>query len=249
MHLTVQALVLRVTPYKDTDAILTLLTGDHGRMTVKVRGLRRRNNPMTAACQFLAFGEFTLFEYRGNYSVNEAHAIELFSGLQKDLSKLSLGTYFAQVSEVVSQEDDPNPELLSLLLNCLFALSGLDITEKRIKAVFELRCACIAGYLPDLHGCYRCGNPIPDRFNISEGRLECFQCRQMTSEDIRMPVNPGALDAMRYICFCDPRKLFSFQIGEESLLCLEQIAESYLAVQLERGFSTLDYYKSIIIQV
>ena len=33
-------------------------------------------------------------------------ALELFRGLQRDLTKLSLGSYFAQAAEVLSQEDD-----------------------------------------------------------------------------------------------------------------------------------------------
>ena len=249
MHLTLQALVLRVTPYKDTDAMLTLLCGNYGLLTVKARGLRRKNNPMTAACQLLAFGEFTLFEYRGVYTLNEAHPIELFEELRRDIGKLSLGSYFAQVIENVSQEDDPSPELQSLVLNCLYALSKLDILECRVKAVFELRCACIAGYAPDLHGCYRCGNPFPDRFNVSEGRLECSACRDTGSDGLRLPVNPGTVEAIRYICSCEPRRLFAFRIGEEGLSYLCQLSETYLAVQLERGFSTLDFYKSVQIRV
>lgn len=249
MHLTLQALVLRVTAYKETDAILTLFCGNYGVLTVKARGLRRRNNPMTAACQLLAFGEFTLFEYKGMYTLNEAHPIELFQELRRDIGKLSLGSYFAQVIENVSQEDEPSPELQSLVLNCLYALSKLNIAEQSVKAVFELRCACIAGYTPDLHGCYRCGNLFPDRFNVSEGRLECSTCRTPDSEGLRLPVNPGALDAIRYICTCDSKKLFSFQVGEAALECISQLSEAYLAVQLERGFSTLDFYKAMQIQV
>ena len=246
MHLTVQALVLRVTPYKDTDAILTLLTGDHGMMTVKVRGLRRRNNPMTAACQFLAFGEFTLFEYRGNYSVNEAHAIELFQGLRRDLGKLSLGTYFAQAAEVLSQEDMPNPELLSLVLNCLYALDKLGKEELMVKSVFELRSASIAGYTPDLFGCHVCGSQEPVFLDISGGALLCEKCRGSTT-GIRMPVSPAVLEAMRYIAYCDPKKLFAFEIGQESLQQLSSITEAFLTTQLERGFSTLDFYKSLFL--
>ena len=111
MYLTIQGIVLRVTDYNDKDALLTMLTRRHGRLTVKARGLRRKNSPLIAPCQLLAYGEFTLFEYRGQYTINEAQSIELFTPLRRDLTKLSLGTYFAQVSEVLSQEDMPNPEL------------------------------------------------------------------------------------------------------------------------------------------
>lgn len=247
MYLTIQGIVLRVTDYNDRDALLTLLTRRHGKLTVKARGLRRKNSPLIAPCQLLAYGEFTLFEYRGQYTINEAQSLELFLPLRRDLTKLSLGTYFAQVAEVLSQEDLPNPELLSLLLNCLYALSNTEIPEPQIKASFELRAACLSGYTPDLFGCHMCGSQTPERFDLSQGRLECIECRDPESSGIRMPVTSSTLEAMRYICLCDPKKLLAFRIGKESLQTLSALAEAYLTTQLERGFSTLDFYKSLLV--
>ena len=246
MYLTTRGLVLRVSDYNDHDSLLTLLTPEHGRLTVKARGLRRKNSPLTAPCQLLALGDYTLFEYKGMYSVNEATSVELFRGLRGDLLKLSLGTYFAQAAELVSQEDMPNRELLSLVLNCLYALSHLDQPENKVKAVFELRCACLAGYTPDLFGCHMCGNPMPDRFDVSAGVLECGGCRSQGSDGLRMPLDAGMLDAMRYIVACDPRRIFSFLATPETLGRLAQISETYFTTQLERGFSTLDFYKSLL---
>ena len=247
MYLTTKGLVLRVTDYNDRDALLTILTEKHGKLTVKARGLRRKNSPLIAPCQLLAYGEFTLFEYRGMYTVNEATSVELFQSLRRDLVKLSLGTYFAQAAEVLSQEDLPNPELLSLVLNCLHALSKLREPAQKVKAVFELRSACLSGYEPDLFGCHGCGDPNPGLFDISAGVLECAKCRNPDSTGIRMPVNASVLEAMRYICLCSPKKLFSFQVGDQTLELLSQVTESYLTTQLERGFSTLDFYKSLLI--
>lgn len=249
MYLNTKGLVLRVTPYNEADALLSVLTPNHGKLTVKARGLRRRRNPLTAPCQLLAYAEFTLFEYRGMYTINEAQALELFSPLRKDLQKLSLGTYFVQVAETISQEDLPNPELLSLVLNCLHGLATLELPETQIKAAFELRSACLAGYTPDLQGCYRCGCDTPDRFDLSEGRLECTLCRNPESSGLRMPITPGMLDAMRYICLCNSKKLFSFSASVQTLEELSHLSESYLSTQLERGFSTLDFYKSLLIPI
>lgn len=246
MYLTIQAIVLRVTDYNDRDALLTVLTRNHGKLTIKARGLRRKNSPLTAPCQLLAFGEFTLFEYRNQYTINEAHAIELFQPLRRDLTKLSLGTYFAQVADVLSQEDLPNPELQSLVLNCLYALTKPDANEAKIKAVFELRAAVLGGYMPDLFGCHVCGNQNPDRFDISGGVLECSACRQ-AGGGIRLPVTAGELEAMRYICLCEPKRLLAFTIGSENLRLLSGLSEAYITTQLERSFSTLDFYKSLLI--
>lgn len=247
MYLTTRGLVLRVTDFNDRDCLLTLLTPNHGKLTVKARGLRRKNSPLIAPCQLLAFGDFTLFEYRGQYTVNEAASVELFQNLRRDLTKLALGTYFAQAAELISQEDLPNPELLSLVLNCLHALSRMDLPEAKVKAVFELRSACLAGFMPDLFGCHVCGSQTPDCFDLSEGRLECTICRSPDSNGIRMPVSPGTLQAMRYITLCESKRLFSFDLGQENIAQLSQITEAYLTTQLERGFSTLDFYKSLLI--
>jgi DNA repair protein RecO (recombination protein O) len=246
MYLNVQALVLRVTDYNDRDALLTLLTREHGKITVKARGLRRKNSPLVATCQLLAYGDFTLFEYRGIYTINEAASIELFSELRRDLTKLSLGTYFAQAAAVISQEDLPNPELLSLVLNCLYALTELNLPQAQVKAVFELRSACIAGYAPDLYGCRVCGSQQPAYFDLSNGALLCDGCSSASS-GIRLPISQGMLDAMRYITYCSGQKLFAFRSGNDTLEQLSSLTEAYFTTQLEQGFSTLDFYKSLLI--
>ena len=246
MYLTVQALVLRVTDYNDRDALLTLLTREQGKLTVKARGLRRKNSPLVAPCQLLAYGDFTLFEYRGSYTINEATAIELFTPLRRDLVKLSLGTYFAQCASVIAQEDLPNPELLSLVLNCLYGLSVLELPEEQVKAAFELRAACIAGYTPDLFGCHVCGSQEAAYFDLSGGALLCENCRS-GGTGIRLPVTPAMTEAMRYVTYCDSRKLLGFRMGKENLEQLSSLTEAYLTTQLEQGFSTLDFYKSLLI--
>ena len=61
MYLKTQGLVLREVAYKDADKLLTVLTRDYGKMTLKARGVRRAGSPLKAPCQLLARGEFTIF--------------------------------------------------------------------------------------------------------------------------------------------------------------------------------------------
>lgn len=246
MYLKTKALVLRVTQYNDRDALLTLLTPEQGKITVKARGLRRRNSPLSASCELLAYSEFTLFEYRGAYTVNEANSIQLFMALRNDLQKLALGTYFAQVSELVAQEDAATGDQLSLALNCLYALSELELPEQQIKAVFEFKTACIAGYMPQLMECGSCGNGNAEYFDLSGGILLCTRCKSITEAFCRK-LEPGVLDALRYIAFGEPKRLLAFRVGEQTLRSLTELTESYLLMQLDQRFSTLDFYKSLLI--
>ena len=64
-------------------------------------------------------------------------------------------------------------------------------------------------------------------------------------EGISLPLPPSALAAVAHIIHGDPKRLFSFRLEEEELNQMAAAAEAYLRTQLERGFSTLDYYKSL----
>ena len=166
MYFKTEGLVLRETEYQDADKLFTVLTKDRGQLTLRARGVRSRNSKLKSGCQLLAYAEFTVFEGKNTMTVDEAVPIELFMQLRQDIELLSLASYFAQVSEVLSQEDEHNSALLSLCLNSLYALSKLNRSQMLVKAAFELRAACVAGYEPMLDGCVICGNQFPDRFDV-----------------------------------------------------------------------------------
>ena len=245
MYLKTEGIILRETEYKDADKLLTVLTKDRGQLTLRARGVKSRNSKLKVGCQLLAYSEFTIFENYGKMVVDEALPIELFLPLREDIELLSLASYFAQVTETLSQEDEPNPALLSLILNCLYALGKLSKSQELVKGVFELRAACLAGYEPDLGGCERCGEPLPDRFLVSGGVLQCAGCGLAGENGLRLPISAGALTAMRYIATCEMKKLFSFSLSQQGEQELSSLSEAYLLTQLERGFYTLDFYKSL----
>lgn len=246
MFLTTKALVLRETKYKDADKILTLLTADEGKITAKARGALRKSCKYAAASQILCFSDMTLFGNKGKWSINEAQTIEQFLPLREDIGHLALANYFAEMLEAVSDEDSPNPEVLQLGLNSLFALSRMLYSPEHIKAVFELRLMCLSGFEPDLFGCALCGeeSPADALFSLKGGVIHCLGCFPGTV-GISMPLCADALEAMRYICFAEPKKIFSFSIPPEAEKQLCDIAEAYVASQLERGFASLDYWKAI----
>lgn len=247
MHIVTKGIVLRETDYKEADKLLTVLTAEGGKRTVKARGCRRKGSALAAASQLLTYSDMTLFEYRDYYTLNECSTVALFRHVREDLEKLALGSYFAEVTEAVAEEGIPEPELLSLLLNSLYALDALDRPLPLIKATFELRLLCAAGYAPLTDECGVCGAQLPDNpcLNLSEGVLHCAACRDGAGEGISMPLSPGALAALRYILRCDSRRLFSFQLEGDGLRLLGDAAEAFLLTQLERGFKTLDFYKQI----
>ena len=114
MFKTTRGLVLREVRYKEADRILTVLTEDMGKMTVKARGALRKGSKIAAATQFLVFSELTMLERNGFWTVSEGSTIEEFKGLRGDITALSLASYFAECIEALSDEGNPDPLLCSL---------------------------------------------------------------------------------------------------------------------------------------
>ena len=248
MYYTTRGLVLREATYKESDKILTLLTADLGLLTVKARGVKRKNSPLRGGCQLLTYSEFTLFERKGFYTVNEAEPLRLFDGLRQDIELLSLGSYFAQVLETVSAAEQSDPEVLNLGLNCLYALESLNIPQRLVKAVFELRLLCLIGFAPRLEGCGWCGEESAAWFLPRDGILLCQVCRGASSGEPGISLSPGALAVMRHITGCDKKKLFSFTLTEPAQRELGEVTERFLLTQLGQTFPALEFYKRLFPQ-
>ena len=245
MYINTKGLVLREAAYRETSKILTVLTPDLGRITVSAKGTRRKGSKTAAATQLFAFSDMTLSCNNGRYTLTEAQCIELFTGLADELETNALGAYFCELLEAVSDEDFTNPEVLSLGLNALYALGQEKKPETIVKAAFELRLMCLAGFEPALGECCVCGrrdieNP---RLDVENGTVRCRDSR--SGSLVSAVLCRSSLEAMRYITGCDTKRLYSFTLGDEALKRLSRACQLYTETQLDRSFHTLGFYNSI----
>lgn len=238
-----KGIVLRETETKETDKILTLLTWDQGKISVIARGARRKNSKFSAAAQPLAYAEWTLYQRKDWHYASDASTLELFGGLRGELEALALGSYMAELTEAAAPDAVPVPELLRHLLNGLYALSALHKLPALVKPAFELRLLCLAGYEPLADACAVCGREDPEEpaLDTVQGVVRCKGCGGGG-----LPLCRDSLAALRHIVYGDPKRLYSFRLGGEPLRRLAAASEAFLRAQLERGFSTLDFYKSIL---
>ena len=246
-YIVTPGIVLRQTETKEADKILTLLTPRQGKISVVARGARRKSCKYAACAQALAYSEWTLYQKGDWYYANEASPLELFPGLQTDLTALSLGFYLAELTEAVTTPEQEAAPLLRHLLNGLYALSVLRKPPALVKAAFECKLLALAGYEPLADSCAYCGAAEPERpmLDVVQGVVRCQTCGQGES-GYSLPLDPGSLAALRHILYGDPKRLYSFQLEEGSLRRLGNAAESFLTAQLERSFRTLDFYKSLL---
>ena len=243
----VKGIVLRESDSKESDKILTVLTGEMGKITVVAKGARSRRSKVSAATQFLTYSEMVLSESHGWQYLTEANTIELFDGVRSDIELLSLASYFAELVEFVSNDEAEAQALLSLFLNSLYALGTLHRPQELVKAAFEMRLMAEIGFAPLFDQC-SCGivEPAEPLFLLEEGVLLCRTC----AEGLRAPaLTLGALRAMRHALYADAKRLYSFSLSSTDQACFGALSEAYVRTTLERKFHTLDFYKQLTQQM
>lgn len=257
MHTEVTGLVLRSYEVGEADRLITVFTKEKGTVTALVKGARSLKNKNMAACMQYCYGSFILYSKGDKLWVKEASLIESFFNLRSSIEALSLAGYIVEVLSEITVES-PDPDLLRLALNCLFAISEKKYPLAKIKAAFEIRALAIIGYMPALLECRDCGKKEGDFFfDIMGGNIQCAECHKKdeeqrldTSYDVAYAriikiLSEGAKVALSYCIYCPLERLFAFKIPDGDMDYFCSAAESYLVNMLERSFKTLEFYKEV----
>lgn len=245
MRLVTKAVVLRETAYKESDKILTVLTQERGRLTVSARASRKKGGGVSAVSQLLVWSEMTLSERNHRWTLSEGETEQEFRRVRSDLERLALGSYLAELTELLTDEGIPDEGMYELLLAALFTLERTDQPLPLVKAAFELSALRQTGYCPQLARCAVCGGePQEPCFVPAQGVVCCARCAKQLGA-LTLPLDAGALAAARYVVGSAPRRAFSFRLGAASLSRLSRAMERFLQEQLERSFATLDYYHQV----
>lgn len=243
MNITTRALVIREQTTGESDRLVTLLTADYGLVRAFVRGAKQPKNKRAAATSLFCYGEFALYKGRDAFVVDNATPIEVFFDLRKDIERLAVAQYFAQLTCDLAAEEQPAQELLRLLLNALHLLCKGSRSIAQIKAVFEFRSMCLGGYMPNILACKNCATyetPLM-YFDTDEGCIYCENCPKSGA----VPVPKTVITAIRFICLTEPERIFSFTLNAENLALLASVAEKYVVSRVGRRLTTLEFYKSL----
>lgn len=246
MRFTTEALVIRESNVGENDRLVTLLTRDMGVIRAFAAGAKSIKSKKGAATGLLAYSSFTVLKKNDTYRIYEASPIKIFFGAGNDIVRLSLSQYFCELSSVLVPRDTDSEEFLRLILNSLHFLIFAGRYPPLIKAITELRLACLSGYTPNLVACDGCGKFEDELmyFILNDGRLLCTDCRKAGEYPITL--DPTMLSAMRHIVYSQFGSLYSFDIPNDAADRLSVLTEKYITIQTDHHFPTLDFYNSML---
>ncbi len=153
MIINTSAVVLKRFPYGETSIIARCYTKDHGKVSLIVKGARRKKSPMAAYFQPMNYLDIVYYyrQTRSLQSVSKASFVEIWSDLNKDLKKIAYGLAVIELTEKTNTENDPHPELFDELVSVLKAFNSSDLRLNLIFWYFQIRLLTILGFKPDFH--------------------------------------------------------------------------------------------------
>ena len=139
-----------------------------------------------------------MHENGGHITVTSVRLIETFYPLRSDSDRLTCGTYLLNLAEAAAEPEQPEQELIMLLLHTLSRLTFSDQEWKPLLAGFLLHFSACQGFKPRLNHCVFCGKRLeesePAFFDSEEGGVLCEGCRRRKDQ---VPISPEQLRWMR----------------------------------------------------
>ena len=219
----------------DFDKMLTMLTPGLGKISCIAKGARRPKSALLAGSQLLCFGEYMMYQGSNTYNINSCETIEVFYNLRTDLDKLKYAIHATKIIQGVTEENQNSYKILQLFLNTLYTISETEKDLDLCISIFKLRLMCYLGFTPIVDKCTECGEHEDiTSFSMKKSGFKCKTCSKLDKSCIQ--ITESTQNAIKYIIMAPPKKLFSFNLKDESLKELKIIAKLYLNEKLEKEY-------------
>ena len=121
----IEGIVLKRLNLGEADRILTVLSRESGKISIKAPGVRRIHSRRSSHVELLNHSQFTLYKSSKTFMpiVTEAQTLEDFRGVKKNLKKIGYAYYICELINGLCAENQENRSVFFHLKSTLLALS------------------------------------------------------------------------------------------------------------------------------
>ena len=146
-----QAIVLKSFSYSETSIIARCFTREMGKISVIIRGAKRKNSPNAAYFQPANYLDLVFYykQTREIQTISKASFVRTWPSLRNDLKKMTYTLSVIELTDKTIIDHDPHAELFDELVN---AINCFDKENKRFNLIFwyfELKLLSLLGFKPN----------------------------------------------------------------------------------------------------
>jgi DNA repair protein RecO (recombination protein O) len=226
----------------ETDRVLTLFTRESGKLSAVAKGSRRPGSRLSGATELFTAANMLLAVGKSFDIVSQCEIQESFPGVRSDLGLLARATYLCELTDRLTEEREPDPELFDLLLSALYLLQRAAGHPDIVVHAYEVRALEQRGYAPVLDTCLRCAEPLGsarNAFSPSLGGLLCAEHRFSTDDAIQ--VGGGTVELLRRLSRAEPEELLALTPDPRSLAESERCLRYHIRYRTERELKSTGF--------
>jgi DNA repair protein RecO (recombination protein O) len=176
-----EAIVLQTYPLGEADRIVSLLTRSAGRLRGVASGARRPKSRFGGTLEPMSYVRVWLYERetRDLLRVNQCELLESFLSVFQDFNSGVALALMTEITEAILPDREPSDPAFRLLLVVARAIKQTGKVTLPL-AYFVLWNVRLAGWMPLMERCGRCGEPLgdgPAYSSHARPALVCAKCR------------------------------------------------------------------------
>lgn len=222
MNKKVKGIVIKSKDVGEADKLITLLTAEEGKISVKLKSVKKAKAKLKFAAETFCFGEYELEKGKAGYICTGCDLYELFYELRGDIKRFYLATALLEIANNGCGENTPQPNELIFLINSLKRISTVKANIEYLAIKILLESVGVFGFGITDYTCKDCKEDISGkayfvfdscafyceehkRENVSELSRHAYKlikaCVELPDEKIeQLPyVKEDALEALRFI--------------------------------------------------
>lgn len=196
-----RALVLKRSPYRAFDTLVTAYSRDKGKLRFLIRGGLKFNSKMSAHSEPFNLVDLMIIAGRRDYAASLVSQ-RVYACLKSDYEKLEAAGYALSSFNKLIKEDVQDPHLFD---HALDFLTFLDKTEANrevyqfLSYVFLLKVLKHLGYGLDHLSCRQCQKALGENTYLlpKEGGWFCADCSLSFEKDLSLVINLKSLFLLR----------------------------------------------------
>ncbi len=179
----------------ESDKILTIFTSERGLIRAVAKGARKPGTKVAGRADVLNVNNLLVATGKTLDIITQAETVETYPRLREDLSLLSFGLYYAELTQQFGDGlTDESGEYLGYLRQSLRLLSDAGRDPVWSCLGFELGLLTMLGYRPELTVCVLCREALTDfrlgAFHHEWGGVVCRNCSDMArSQSVAEPTS------------------------------------------------------------
>ncbi len=243
MDKIVTGFILKISSYKDSDAIITLLSKDGELVVFNARGLLKSTSKNASACQLYSYGEFTLSTIKetNNYVLKNALNISMIKKIYQDIR---ISILFAFMAESILRIEDYDYLLAFHFFEIVYQHLETKNHFLTILLIILKYNMIYTGIMLEASSCVNCGTKKKIvTVSYENGGFLCEQCSQALNLGSK---ESDYLKQFRYILLATIDNINQFEVNERIGAVLFYEFQSFMESHSGIHFKSLELVPDII---